>query len=84
MSFVLGTVSQIMTRCLSIDILKEKSWNSFTELPEESNLQLCFWGDSLQSLNVRILVTGHVCTRVVYSDASSTGLAGYELRHTLG
>jgi len=79
MGIVLGTVSQIMTRCLSIDILKAKTWNSYIELSVESKVQLSFWNEHLKIINIRSLAISHGCTRIVYSDASSTGLAGYEV-----
>ena len=42
-SMVIGSVSQIMTRYLSIDILKARTWNSYIKLSEEGADQLMFW-----------------------------------------
>lgn len=80
MSVVLGSVSQIMTRCLSIDVLKAKSWSSYIQLSDDSVLQLLFWKENLVSLNVRKLATSSVCSRIVYTDASNSGFAGYEVQ----
>lgn len=40
MPVVIGNVSQLMTRCLSIDILSATSWNSMIYLSEESVNQI--------------------------------------------
>lgn len=42
MSVVIGNVSQLMTRCLSIDKLAATSWNSMIYLCEESVNQISF------------------------------------------
>ncbi|MEW8544359.1 MAG: reverse transcriptase domain-containing protein [Candidatus Thiodiazotropha sp.] len=79
MSIVIGHISQIMTRYLSIDILKAFSWDSFIPLSCESIEQLKFWKSNLQNLNIKDIYESHKCTKIVYSDASSTGFAGYEV-----
>ena len=79
MSIVIGHVSQIMTRYLSIDILKAFSWDSFISLSCESIEQLKFWKSNLQNLNIKDIYESHKSTKIVYSDASSTGFAGYEV-----
>lgn len=78
MSVVL--VAQIMTRCLIIDILEASSWNAYIQLSSDSILQLLFWDKNLQQFNIRSLVTNHSCSRIVYSDASSTGVAEFEVQ----
>jgi hypothetical protein len=42
MSIVIGHVTQIMTHCLSIDIVKAFSWDSYITLSEEICLRLIF------------------------------------------
>ena len=79
MNIVIGPVSQIMTRYISMDILKASTWNSFIKLSTESCQQLLFWQSTLECLNVRNLNGAGSCSRVVYSDASGTGFAGYEI-----
>ena len=73
MSVVIGSVSQIMTRSLSIDILSSASWNSMIYLSEESISQILFWKNTLEKINGRDMkcVTGS--SRIVYTDASETG-----------
>ena len=51
MSVVLGNISQIMTRYLSIDISCAVSWDSFVKLSSDSLQQLYFWRENLGSLN---------------------------------
>ena len=79
MSIVLGRISQIMSRYLSLDILNANSWESYIQLSEESCKQLLFWKDNLSVLNTKDIFESHKCTKIVYSDASSTGFAGYEV-----
>ena len=77
MSVVIGSVSQLMTRSLSIDILSSASWNSMIYLSEESISQTLFWENTLEKINDREMkcVTGS--SRIVYTDASETGYGGY-------
>ena len=79
MSIVLGHISQIMSRYLSLDILNANTWISYIQLSEESCKQLLFWKDNLSVLNTKYIFESHKCTKIVYSDASSTGFAGYEV-----
>lgn len=79
MSIVIGPVSQIMTRYLSMDIAKAYSWNSFILLSDDSLEQLKFWEHTLGSINMRYLTLSGACSRIVYSDASGSAYAGYEV-----
>ncbi|XP_053378570.1 uncharacterized protein LOC123554439 [Mercenaria mercenaria] len=79
MSIVTGHVSQIMTRALSIDILKAPYWDSYIALSDESITQLRFWESNLTYLNKRDMFESTKCSKIVFSDASSSGYAGYEV-----
>ncbi|MES9971262.1 MAG: reverse transcriptase domain-containing protein, partial [Candidatus Thiodiazotropha sp.] len=79
MSIVIGSVSQIMTRNLSIDILKARTWNSYIRLSNESMNQLLFWKQSLSSINSRVFTEVYITSKMIFSDASSTGYGGYEV-----
>ena len=79
MYIVVGTVCQIMTKSLSINITKAISWNSYIQLSDESKAQLLFWKKSLFQLNKKSLKCLNTCSRIVYSDASNSGYAGYEV-----
>ena len=84
MSIVIGHISQIMTRYLSMDILSAWSWSSFISLAGGSINQLNFWQDHLGKLNFKDIFESHKCSMIVYSDASSTGYAGYEINTVNG
>ena len=84
MSVVLGNMSQIMTRYLSMDILKAYTWNSYIKLSTESFEQITFWRNSVKNIKVRQLKSYKVCSKVVYSDASQSGYAGYEVQSISG
>ena len=84
MSIVIGQVSQIMTGYLSIDILKAYSWDSFISLSYVSIEQLKFWKSNLNNLNIKDIYESNKCSKIVYSDASSTGFAGYEVNTAIG
>ena len=79
MGIVIGPASQIMTRYISMGILLTRTWNSYFKLSADSNLlfYLLFWENTLNSLNVRQLNVIGSCSKIVYSDASATGYAGY-------
>ena len=81
MNIVIGPVSQIMTRYISVDtcILKARTWDLYIKLSTESHQQLIVWENTLVSLNTRNLNVAGSCSRIVYSDASGTGFAGYEV-----
>ena len=79
MSIVIGQVAQIMTKSLSIYVLKARRWNSYIKLSEESLQELMIWKTTLSKLNVRYLDVTNGCSRIVYNDASDHGYAGYEV-----
>jgi len=79
MSIVLGHVTQIMTRFLSIDILAAHSWDFYIPLSEDSIEQIRFWQNNLGAINSRSITESYKCSKIVFSDASSTGYAGYEV-----
>ena len=83
-SMVIGSVSQIMTRYLSIDILKARTWNSYIKLSEESADQLMFWKKTLHSTNSRHFTEVHKTSEIMVSDASNTGFGGYEVNTVNG
>lgn len=80
MSIVLGHIAQIMTRYLSMDIAGARSWSSYIELSPDGKLQLKFWKDNLMLLNTSKINVADVFTKIVFSDVSGTGYAGYELK----
>ncbi|XP_067668097.1 uncharacterized protein [Haliotis asinina] len=77
MKLVVGPVSQLMTRSISIDILKARSWYSKIVLSDMAINQLKFWHENIENYDSRTLVQSATATTVVYSDASDVGFAGY-------
>lgn len=77
MSTVVGSVSQLMTRSLSIDIISLTSWNDFIVLSDESCRQIQFWLNNIEAINVRKLTFQPSCVKLVYSDASGHAFGGY-------
>ena len=73
-----------MTKYLSADILNAKHWDAYIQLGADSYEQLLFWNKNLELLNSEDLFEAHKCTKIVYSDASSTGYAGYEISNING
>jgi hypothetical protein len=85
MSTVIGSVCQLMTKCLSIDILNAISWNKHICLSADSIRQILFWIDNIQSINVKKLSCQPSCEKIVYPDASGYAFGGYcvESRHSI-
>ena len=77
-------MAQIMTRYLSMDILRAYTWNCYIKLSAESLEQVVFWKNNIKKINVRKLKSYNVCSKIVYSDASHSGYAGYEVQSTNG
>ncbi|CAG2205441.1 unnamed protein product [Mytilus edulis] len=53
------------------------SWNSCIVLSTESLIQIKFWRENLEHVNVKKFSSDVSCQSVVYSDASNTGYGGY-------
>ena len=84
MAVVLGNMSQIMTRYLSMDILRAYTWKCYIKLSAERLEQVAFWKSNIKKINVRKLKSYNVCSKIVYSDASHSGYASYEYQSTNG
>ncbi|XP_068203660.1 uncharacterized protein [Palaemon carinicauda] len=79
MSLVLGHLSQIMTRYISLDILSVAHWDAYVPVSEDSIEQLRFWQSHLKLVNIVDLFEQVKWSRIVFSDASHSGYAGYEV-----
>ena len=77
MSCVIGNVTNIMTKYLSIDILDKQSRNSAICLSKESLDQIAFWNRNLRTANLKEFTSDLSCHTIVYSDASNTGYDCY-------
>ena len=83
MSYVIGNIVYIMTKCLSIDILNAVSWNHDICLNDDSRRQIYFWKNNVAQINHKKFCTDHSCHSIVFSDASSTGYGGYIVENPL-
>ena len=53
-------------------------------MSQESIGHLSFWKAHLGKLNIKDIFESHKCSKIVYSDASTTGFAGYEINTVNG
>ncbi|KAK3090282.1 hypothetical protein FSP39_010613 [Pinctada imbricata] len=83
MSYVVGNIVYIMTKCISADILEASSWNQSIFLSTESINQIHFWKKNIQSISSRNFDVDFSCQTIVYSDASNTGYGGYIVHNPL-
>lgn len=84
MHIVVGNVTQLMTKYLSICIASASSWNDRLLLDDNCIQQLQFWDSNLDYVNSRSITYAPQCQRVVYSDASQTGYGGYCVETSVG
>ena len=84
MAYVLGNIVYIMTKSLSIDILKANSWNCNITLTGYSLDQIQFWKENIQDVNVKSLRSDFSCNTIVYSDSSGFGYGGYIVENPSG
>ena len=76
-SLVLGNVANVMTKYLHFCIESRFAWDSMVIISAEARSELDFWKDNLDTVNVGAIGVRKECSRIVYSDASSTGYGGY-------
>ena len=73
-----GNVTQIMTRYLHFIVNSRDSWYSIVFIQDQVKRELLFGRDNLRSLNgVSFWSSPFLPSKVVFSDASSTGCAAY-------
>ena len=81
MSLAMGPITRLRTRALYAVLNSRSSWADKCYLPAEAREELEFWQTNVQFLNGRSIWFSSGTTRVVHSDASSTG---YEIPVTVG
>ncbi len=81
---IIGSVSRLMTKSIHCVIETRRSWNSYVILSSEAIQELQFWQENIESLNSTPIKFVSKCSRIVYSDASSSGFAGYEVDSEFG
>ena len=80
-SIAVGCVVRLRTRALYKVILSGDSWYSSVRLTQEALNELEFWHTNLEFFNGQPLWRSPSAVRLVYSDASDTGYAGYWVEH---
>ena len=81
MSVALGPVARLMTRGLYALINARQSWCEVMEISDNAKSELQFWLSEIQEFNGQNIWVGPSALRVVYTDASNTGYAGYTVQH---
>ena len=76
-SLVLGNVANVMTKYLHYCIESRTGWDAVVTISPQARKELEFWRDNLDNMNVSKLDIRKECSKIVYSDASSTGFGGY-------
>ncbi|XP_033729279.1 uncharacterized protein LOC117318361 [Pecten maximus] len=84
MSIVFGSVTQLMTRSMSMQVASTESWNEHLSLSDMSLEQARFWSKNIRIRNSTVLRFEPQCHRIVFSDASNTGYGGYCVESSMG
>ena len=79
MGLAIGPVARLHTRALYFVLNKRRSWSDNLHLDGAVLDELTFWRSSLPAFNGQPIWFSPGATRVVFSDASSTGYGGYHL-----
>ena len=74
MSIAIGSVSQLMTNSLSVDVLPAASCNPRISMSKERIEQI-----NIHYVNSKLLDYQPECTKLVYTDASGTEYGGYDV-----
>ena len=81
LSIAVGPVVRLMTRSLYAVLNSRTSWFQKLYILPEAKDELEFWWESLPRLQGQNIWQSPSAVRVVYSDASGTGYAGYTVEH---
>ena len=76
MSLAVGPVTRLRTRALYATIIRRRSWADRLPLSAEAREELEFWRECLLQFNGHPIWFSPGATRIVYSDASSSGYGG--------
>ena len=81
MGLGLGPIVRLRTRCMYALLNNRVSWYSDLHITKDAKEELTFWQNCIVTFNGQKLWKSPSAVRVVYSDASSTGFAGYTVEH---
>jgi hypothetical protein len=76
-SLAIGNVARLMTKAIHVCIEARYNWESFVCLSDKAIRELRFWLDNIRTLNGSKVGPKPEASKIVYSDASSTGYGGY-------
>ena len=77
MSVALGPVTLLHRRAMYTVLNQRSCWSDKLTLHKDTSEKLSFWLQNIASFNGQSIWFSAGSTRVVYSDASSTGYGGY-------
>lgn len=77
MSVALGPVARLRTRAMYVILNQRRCWSDKLVLSEDASDELRFWFQNVDTFNGQSIWFSAGITRIVYSDASSTGYGGY-------
>ena len=81
MSMAIGPVARLMTRVLYTLLNTKVSWSQAVTLSDEARAEILFWNTEIPRFNGQNIWVGPSALRVVYTDASDKGYAGYTVHH---
>ena len=81
MAIALGPVARLMTRELYALLNTRQSWCDTLLITDEVKSEIHFWLTEIAKFNGQNIWVGPSALRVVYTDASQTGYAGYTVQH---
>ena len=81
MSMALGPVASLMTRGLYTLLNTRQSWCETLPVTDDARSEVHFWLTETSKFNGQNIWIGLSALRVVYTDASQTGYAGYTVQH---
>ncbi|XP_072042758.1 uncharacterized protein [Amphiura filiformis] len=76
-SLAVGNIARLMTKSLHVCVEGKENWESFVCVSEEAISELEFWRENIRTLNCAKVELKTAASKIVYSDASSTGYGGY-------
>ena len=79
MSLALGQVTHLRTRALYAVLNQRQFWSDQLCLSNDAAEELSFWRNNVDNFNGQSIWFSAGATRIVYSDASSTGYGGYSV-----
>ena len=81
MSLGLRPIVRLRTRGMYALLNGRSSWFDQLNIDEDTRSDIIFWLDCIERFNGRSLWKSPSAVRIVYSDASGTGYAGYTVEH---